>query len=258
MNSFAPKVAIETHGSGDPLVFIHGLGGTSNVFTPQVATLSRFFTCIRFDLPGAGRSPLAGAASLAGFVATALEVMDGEHLLKPAHIVGHSMGALIAQHLALAAPDKVRSLSLIGPVRAPTDAARDALQSRAAKARAEGMAPIADAIVQAGTSAETRAHRPEVAALVREILMRQHPQGYASHCEALAGAEHADVVRITQCVLLITGDEDNTAPAPACRVLASKFPDAQLQILSRCGHWATFERPAEVTDALLDFLMSYA
>jgi 3-oxoadipate enol-lactonase len=249
-----PTLAIEKHGAGDPVVFIHGLGGTSNVFTPQVNTLSRFFTCVRLDLPGAGRSSLDGAVSIDNLVAAVMTIVND--LPQPAHLIAHSMGTIVAQHLALAAPDKVSSLSLIGAIHAPADAAREVLRKRAATARTDGMTPIADAIVQAGTSAETRAHRPEAATLVREILMRQDQEGYACHCEALAAARPADVTRIKQSALLITGDEDTTAPVPACRILASKFPKARLEILGRCGHWATVERPAEVTEALLAFLMS--
>lgn len=208
-------LAIESTGDGDAVLFIHGLGGTANFFGPQVGVLSRFFSCHRFDLPGAGRSPSNGEATIDALVATTLEVMDSLGLSTPSHIVAHSMGTVVAQHLALAAPERVRSLSLIGPIHAPADAGRAGLRDRAAKARAEGMVEIADQVVSAGTSIDTRAAKPEVAAFVREMIMRQSPEGYANHCEALAAAEAADVSRIDVPTLLITGDEDNTSPAPA-------------------------------------------
>ena len=147
-------------------------------------------------------------------------------------------------------------LTLLGPIHAPAEAGRAGLRDRAAKARTEGMAPIADAVVQGGTSAETRAHRPELAALVREILMRQDPEGYARTCEALAAAQPAEVGAIACPVLLVTGDEDGTAPPTSARALARTFPAAQLRILDRCGHWTTFERPAEVNEAMINFLFA--
>lgn len=251
----ADDMIVETHGSGDPIVFVHGLGGTSNVFGPQVGVLQRYFQCIRPDLPGSGRSPAGGPLSIDRLVDAVLGLMRARSL-PPAHLVGHSMGTVVCQHLALRAPEAVRSLTLLGPIHAPAEAGRAGLRDRAAKARTEGMAPIADAVVQGGTSAETRAHRPELAALVREILMRQDPEGYARTCEALAAARPAEVGAIACPVLLVTGDEDGTAPPTAARALARTFPAAQLRILDRCGHWTTFERPAEVNEAMINFLFA--
>jgi 3-oxoadipate enol-lactonase len=250
----AGKIAIEISGAGDPVLFIHGLGGTSNVFGPQVNVLSRFFTCIRFDLPGAGLSPLGKARTISDLVTSALAVLDQADVKKPVHIVAHSMGTVIAQHLALRATTHVRSLSLIGPVHAPADAGRKGLEARAATARTEGLTGIADQIVAGGTSADTKAHRPEVAAFVRELVMRQSAEGYARHCEALARVEAADVSQILVPALLITGDEDNTSPSPASAALANKFPNSELLILDRTGHWTTLERPGEVNQALMNFL----
>lgn len=254
----AHDLFIETSGSGDPVLFVHGLGGTVNVFGPQVAVLSRFFTCHRFDLPGAGRSVSSGEDSIEALVDAALAVLDHIGATGSVHVVAHSLGTVVAQHLALRAPDRVRSLSLIGPVHAPGQAGRDGLRVRAAKARTEGLVEIADQIVAAGTSAETKAVRPEVAAFVRELIMRQDAEGYARHCEALAAAEAADVARIGAPVLLVTGDEDNTSPAPACTALAGKFGDAKFVILGRTGHWATLERPGQVSEAIVNFLFAQA
>lgn len=251
----APQLAVEVHGNGDPVLLVHGLGGTSNVFGPQVGVLSRFFQCIRPDLPGSGRSPADGPLSIAG-LAEAIEGVMDERGLDRVHLVGHSLGTIVCQHVAARRPNRVRSLALIGPLHAPPDAARPVIRDRAAKARAEGMVGIADAIVQAGTSADTKANRPEVAALVREILMRQDPEGYARTCEALAAAEPADVSRIACPTLLVTGDEDGTAPPTAVRALHRKIAGSSLRILDRCGHWTTFERPAEVNEALMNFLFS--
>lgn len=251
----APQLAVEVHGNGDPVLLVHGLGGTSNVFGPQVGVLSRFFQCIRPDLPGSGRSPADGPLSIAG-LAEAIEGVMDERGLDRVHLVGHSLGTIVCQHIAVRRPNRVRSLALIGPLHAPPDAARPVIRDRATKARAEGMVGIADAIVQGGTSADTKANRPEVAALVREILMRQDPEGYARTCEALAAAEPADVSRIACPTLLVTGDEDGTAPPTAVRTLHRKIAGSSLRLLDRCGHWTTFERPAEVNEALMNFLFS--
>lgn len=249
------RTCVERTGAGDPVVMLHGLGGSASVFFPQASVLSRYFTCFRPDLPGSGRNPHGGALSIATLVEHVVALIDAEAGGTPVHLVGHSMGTIVCQHLAAAHPTKLRTLSLIGPLLAPPDAARPALIERAAKARAGEMVAIADAILAGGTSAHTKTAQPAVAALVREMILRQDPASYAATCEALAAAQPADVKRIACPVLLLTGAEDGTAPPAAVRRLGDLLPDAVVRILGDCGHWTPFERPAEVSAALVNFLI---
>jgi len=251
----AVQMITEVHGAGEPVLLVHGLGGTSNVFSAQVGVLSRYFECIRPDLPGSGRTPATAPFTLPDLADQLADLLRGRGV-QSAHMIGHSLGTVVCQYLAVQHPSLVRSLSLIGPLAAPPEPARAALKDRAAKARAEGMAGIADAIVQGGTSADTKAHRPEVAALVREILMRQDAEGYALTCEALSDVQSADPNQIKCPTLLITGDEDGTAPPMRVKALTASIAGAHMEILDRCGHWTTFERAAEVNRLLLNFLVS--
>jgi pimeloyl-ACP methyl ester carboxylesterase len=171
-------------------------------------------------------------------------------------VVAHSLGTIVAFHLAAAEPRFVRSLALFGPLLAPADAIRGGIRGRGEKARAEGeagMQEIANALVQAATSAETRAKRPVTAALVRELLMRQPPDGYARTCEALADAQPADTSKIACPTLLVTGDEDAIAPAGSVRQIAERIPGCRLEILRGCGHWTPIEKPDECNEALRRF-----
>ena len=251
------RMAVEVDGQGDAIVFVHGLGGTSNVFTPQQLALGSRYRTVRPDLPGSGRSPAGGPLSIGGFADAVLRLARVLGVER-AHFVGHSMGTIVCQHIAVNEPRLVRSLALFGPLLAPPDPARQAMRERAAKARAEGMAGIADAILQGATSGDTRANNPVAAALVRELLMRQDAEGYARSCEALAGAEAADVRRIACPVLLVTGDEDGVASPSNVRAMAEQINGARAVILNRCGHWATLERAAECSAALKEFLAGRA
>src|SRR5205823_8173657 len=122
---------------------------------------------------GSGRSHrVEGPLSLQLFIDRALLVMRKAEVER-AHIVAHSMGTIVATHLAAAEPGKVASLALFGPLLAPPEPARAAIRARAAEARQGDMQPIADALLQASISAETRAKRPAAVAFVRESLMRQ-------------------------------------------------------------------------------------
>jgi pimeloyl-ACP methyl ester carboxylesterase len=217
--------------------------------------LSRF-TAVRFDLPGSGRSHrVEGALSIDGFVEACLRVLASRNMER-VHVLGHSLGTIVAAHLAAREPRIVRSLALFGPLLAPPDVARTSIKARAGKARGEGVAgmqAIADTLVQASTSAETRARRPAVVAYVRESLMRQDPDGYARTCEALAEAEPADTTRITCPTVLVTGDEDGVAPPQSVRAMGGKIAGSQVEVLRGCGHWTPLEKADECIDILRRF-----
>ena len=252
MSARVAGMAVEIAGEGEPVILVHGLGGTSNSFQPQMDVLRRH-RAIRPDLPGSGRSPVPDKPlSIVGFAEAIVALARALGMEKP-HLIGHSMGTIVCQWLAVEQPEMVRSLALCGALMEPPDAARAGLRARAAKARADGMAGIADAVAAGSTAAATKQDNPAAVAFVRESLMRQDPEGYARTCEALAEAKAADARQIGCPTLLITGEDDAVAPASVARTLAERIQGARAVVLPRCGHWATVERPREVNAALADF-----
>ena len=252
------RMVVEDEGEGPLVVCVHGLGGTSNSFTPLMPALTRH-RVLRVDLPGSGRSQHAeGALSIERFVQALLSMCNRLGVAR-ADWIGHSMGSIVCQHLALAQPALVQSLALFGPLLAPTEPARAGLRARAAKARSEsvaGMQEITQTLLGAALSSDTRQRLPLATAFVRESLMRQDAECYARTCEALAEAQAARVETIRASVLLVTGDEDGVAPPQAVRGLAEKLHAARsvrVEVLARCGHWTPIERPDECQRALRDF-----
>lgn len=242
----------ERRGTGaETLVFVHGLGGTTNTWYPQATVLTRDFATLAYDLRGSGRSPLVGSLTFANHIEDLVDLIEG--IGGRAHVAAHSMGTIVAQHLAAMRPDLVASLVLAGGFPAPPEAARNAIRDRAAKVRAEGMASIADAIVAGGTSEDTRTNNPAAAAFVRESILAQSAEGYAANCEALAAVEPADLGAITCPVLLLNGDADKTAPFDGAQAMASQLKEAEAQLLAGCGHWPTIERAKQVTYAMTVF-----
>jgi pimeloyl-ACP methyl ester carboxylesterase len=238
------RIALEIDGDGPPIVFLHGLGATSSAFQPLLDSLHGF-RCIRPDLPGAGRSERPCAfLSMDVLVRSALEIVRMV-AGRPVHLVAHSMGTLIAQHTAVAAPEMVLSLILFGPIGEPTDAVRERLRDRARLVRRDGMIAVADAIAAAGISTATKLGNPVAFAYVRESHLRQDGEGFAQSCDALAGAKGADLGALKCPTLLVTGEDDPVAPPAAAQALADKIRSAKLRVLPRCGHWTPLEQPKE-------------
>lgn len=247
-------MAVEIDGEGAAMLCIHGLGGSSNTWTPVMQAFEGF-RVIRPDLPGSARSALpAEKLSIDAYV-TALERLLADLNIESVHVAAHSLGTVVAQHFAVRNPGKVKSLALIGPLVAPPDAARANIAARAQLARtgAAGMQDIANAIVKGATSKETQAQQPAVLALVRESVMRQPAEGYAQGCEALAQAEAAAIEHITVPTLLLTGDQDGVAPAASVALMAERIRGSRSVVVEGCGHWTTFEKPQACMQALQDF-----
>ena len=257
---FIERVAVEIDGdaagSSAAVICLHGLGGTSNTWTPLMTALARSRT-VRIDLPGSGRSHrVEGPLSIERLVDAVLAVAERLGIERFA-LLAHSLGTIVALHLAVHEPRRVERLALFGPLLSPPDGARAAIRARGQKARsegAEGMAAITDAVVAASTSADTRQHRPLAVAMVRESMMRQDADGYARSCDALADADAASVDALTVPTLLVTGEDDVVAPPQAVRVIHERIRGSRMVVYPRCGHWTPFERPEECTRDLREFL----
>lgn len=256
------RMAVDSRGEGDAIVFVHGLGGSMNFWTPLLPALARYHS-VRIELPGAGRShkayamadssPHGGKLSIASQANAVIRVCEALALTR-VHLVGHSLGTLIAQHVAVNAPTLVRSLSLFGALAEPPQALRENMRQRAAMAREQGMFDIAEGISEFALSPSTRETQPVTVAYVRDSIAAQNAEGFARNCIALAEAEAARAELICCPVLMVNGNEDMVTPLSGARALAAKLANARVEVLSRCGHWPTLERPTECQRLLREFL----
>jgi pimeloyl-ACP methyl ester carboxylesterase len=249
------EIAVEIDGAdGAPAVlFVHGLGATSNFFQLQADALSDRFQVIRPDLEGAGRSPVHGPISISSHAEDLAALLDALGVPSAA-VVAHSMGTLVARDLAQRFPGKVSSLALLGAVREPTGAVRQAQRDRASVLREKGTAAVAPGVVANALSDTTRRDKPIVAAFVRELVMRQDAEGYARNCEALAAANDPGPVDPALPLLLVTGSEDKVGPPDASADLAEAHGSATVEIVPGTGHWTALEAAAETTAQLLKFI----
>ena len=157
------------------------------------------------DLPCAARSsndPNLSISSLATDMLALLDSLDVENV----HLVGHSMGTIVCQHMVAMAPERVTDLVLLGPVGQAPEPARESIKARAALAREKGMEPIADATATTALSTDTKQSNANAQGFVREMIIRQDPEGYALSCIALSESMQANLDLITCPCLLITGD----------------------------------------------------
>lgn len=253
-------VAVEESGTGSPVVCVHGLGGSSNTWTAMHPSLDAH-RLIRIDLPGSGRSKLPQEELSMALLVECLQTICKSLGIAQAQWLGHSMGTIVLQHLAVSAPSLVKSMVLFGPLAEPPEVARESIRNRAEKIRSsglQGLQEVTESLLTTAVSEHTKRNNPSAYAYVRESLMRQSPSGYAATCEVLSQARSADIERIASPVLLVTGEEDKVAPPEAVHALARRMPSAKSVVLTRCGHWTPIEKPHECAREARAFLKRHA
>ncbi|KAI2464410.1 alpha/beta-hydrolase [Annulohypoxylon bovei var. microspora] len=232
------------------ILFIHGLGGTTNSYQPLVSDLLDF-DLVRFDYAGHGRSSVPSSSSIESYVADGEAIIN--HLgLNDMIVVGHSFGALISLHLAAKHPDKVKGVVAIGPVGPFPEAVQKALAARSATVRMQGMTAVADTVVLNAFSTKSLRDRKGEIALAREMLTRQDPEGYALAVDALARSSAPVWSQISGKVIVLSGEEDKVSTLTAGAAIVSDIgSNAQQVTCKNTGHWHMLESPDECIKAIM-------
>lgn len=259
----APALRYELTGHGPPVLFIQGVGVAGDGWLPQVEALSREFQTLRFDNRGVGRSELGSAPiTIAAMAQDARALMDAAGW-ESAHIVGHSMGGVIAQQLALDAPRRIRSLSLLCTFARGGDAARlspwivwmsvrTRLGTRAMRRRAM-LAMLWPAAALDGV--DTTALAARVGALVGRDLA-DNPPILLRQLRALARHDASGQLPTLAGIptWVVSAEHDRIAPPETGRRLAGLIPCSRFQLLPDVSHGVTLHRPEWVNGPLRDFL----
>jgi 3-oxoadipate enol-lactonase len=249
------SIHYESQGEGPPIVFVHGLGGTSNVWHAQRVALSRYFRIVTFDLTGSGRSDRSRRSySIDTWADNVAGLMDHLHI-EQAVVVGHSMGTVIVQKFAAKYPQRTKAIVLAGALVELGAPGKEAFAKRAETVEKDGMIGIADAVLGGALSAGTREGNPALTGLVRELLLSNDPLCYAGHCRALIeGSARADQANISCPTLLLVGDQDPVTSLPLQRQIAGAIANSRIRIVPNTAHLTMLETPGAFNAALLEFL----
>jgi pimeloyl-ACP methyl ester carboxylesterase len=245
----------EVQGEGPPIVFVHGLGATSNIWHAQRVTLSKYYRVIVYDRSGCGRSQRArDGYSIDAWADELAGLLD--HLAVPsAVVVGHSLGSMVAQRFAGKYAQRTRALILAGAEAELPPDARQALTERARVVEAQGLLSAVGPWLTSVLSGATREANPALAGLLRDMYLSNDPSTYALHCLVLRdGAVRGEHANIACPTLLTVGDQDPVTPLSWQRQIAAGIAGSRIRTIPNTGHMTMLEAPAVFDTVVLDFL----
>jgi pimeloyl-ACP methyl ester carboxylesterase len=255
---------VEVHGDGPPLVLVMGIGYDATLWTlAQVPALSHMFRVVIFDNRDAGRSSKAAApytiADMADDAAALMDALD----IDRAHLLGLSMGGMIAQEFALRHADRLHRLVLSGCGAAPVRVAFDPIRTwNWVKANDRSGEVFACQQFTWLFSTAFLRNKEAVQQTIRLLTSNPHPvapEAYNRQAQAYLRHDALDrLADIKAPTLVIVGEQDLLTPPWVCRELADGIRGSRFEIIKGDGssHVVPIERPDEFNHLVTRFLLA--
>jgi 3-oxoadipate enol-lactonase len=242
---------------GPPLLLVQGLGTDSRGWALQRLAFGRRYRCYALDNRGTGRSDRPeGPYDLERMALDALAVLDAEGVDR-AHVVGASMGGVIAQIIGVLHPDRTRSLVLACTACRHHEWRRELLQEWADAVDEGGMAALGDEALEWLIGPRLRKRFGIWLNLLARIMLQSPPEPFIAQVGAILDA--TDDLRLELCnvrvpTLVVTGSQDSLTPVGDAEELAELIPHARLEVISGAAHGLMVEAPNGFNDTVLRFL----
>jgi pimeloyl-ACP methyl ester carboxylesterase len=254
------RIHYERAGSGLPLILLHAGIGDVRMWEPQIDSFAERFDVIAPEVRGFGGSELPPERWSP--VADILGLIDLLHL-KPVHLVGCSLGAMLAIDFALEHPDRISKLVLVGPAIGGANFGKNYPEVFAEAKAAEESGNI-DAQNQAEMHLfldGPRRPRGYVKEPVRDLFLKMNGPNLRIDWESAPSPDlnppaAERLHEITAPVLIIVGDEDVPTIFDAVDLLMEKVPQARKAVIDDAAHLPNLEHPEEFNRLVLDFLLA--
>jgi 3-oxoadipate enol-lactonase len=254
------RIHYERAGSGFPVIFLHAGIADSRMWEPEVEAFAKHFDVIRPDQRGFGQSDLPATRWSA--IADLLEIMDSLGL-KPAHLVGCSMGGELAIDFALDHPERVSKLVLVGPSISGANFGKkypDLWAPVKAADEAHDLAALNQAEMKLFLAGPKRSV-DKIDKRLRDLFQDMNGKALLSDFDS-APNDDLDppalerLSEISAPALVVIGDEDVPPVQDAVDVLMQKLKGARKAVIHDAAHLPNLEHPEEFNRVVLDFLLS--
>lgn len=247
----------ELSGDGPVVMFAHSLGSDLSIWEAQKSALAARRTVLTYDIRGHGDTAAPpGAYSFGLLAADALALLDALKI-DTASFVGISLGGMIGQAVALAAPHRIEKLVLADTTCRYPPEVQATWPARIRQVEAEGLEALVVPTLERWFTPPYRAAHPEVLARIGKLIRSTPVAGYAGCCHAIAALDFADRLKALRMpTMVVVGDQDAGIPLPLAQALADAIPGARLEVVAGAAHLCNIEQADAFNALLLDFLCS--
>lgn len=237
----------------EPIVFCHALGGTSAIWREVMKALVPRYRCIAYDASGHGGTPPRGLKPSIDAFADDLAMLMDTLGLDRVHIVGASIGGMVAQAFAASYPSRSNRLVLMATTPKMPDPA--VWIDRAVEVRRDGLGGIAEAAMKRWFTPAFAAAEPTRIEETQEAFLATDIESYALACEAIAAMDLTGAIEgIGAPTLVMAAAADPSTPVEVAETLRNAIPGATSIIVPDTAHLMMIERPAEVAAWIQAFL----
>jgi 3-oxoadipate enol-lactonase len=253
------RISYDTWGArdGSPVLMIQGLGMNARAWALQRGAFGRKHRCVAIDNRGTGYSDAPpGPYDLVRMAQDAVEVLDAENIAS-AHVVGASMGGVIAQILGVMHPERVHSLTLACTACSHHGWRRELLAEWADEVTAHGMTALTDDGMRWLIGSRLQRRFGVFVNVLARVLIQTKPHAFAAQVAAILAMSddmRAELQTITAPTLVITGSQDTLTPLGDAEELAELITTSRLYVLRGAAHGLMAESPNAFNDAVLRFL----
>ena len=239
------------------LVFIHGLGLNRQVWENYVSRFAQRYRVLNYDLFGHGESPPPpGMPSLTMFSEQLLALLD-ELAIDRCSIIGFSLGGMINRRFAMDHGRRLQSLVILNSPHEREPEAQQLVEQRALDSAAGGPGATLDATIERWFTPDFIAANPDYIARVRDWVLANDPDSYAS-CRKVLAFGVIELIRpqppIQHPTLIITCEKDSGSTPAMSQAIAGEIAGGQVVVVPQLQHMGLVENPSFFINAIAEFL----
>ena len=247
-------------GTGQLLIFVHGVGLDRGMWCPVVDELKHEFTCVTFDLLGHGQAPdIDGVPSIQKFTERLSNLVEKFQSPKPI-LVGFSLGAMIVKRFVIDNPNSVKGLVITHSVFNRNSDQRKAIDKRLNSVQKNGIGEIIEPAIQRWFTKSFRKSNPSVLEKVRRTLLENNLSNYQKAYEAFAFADRelVPLVAKIECpTSIITGENDVNSTPSMAHALSKRIKGSDVKLLRGLAHGAPIEAPKKFAQAIKEMTLKW-